>query len=53
MEDTIITLSKENDGLRNNNKEVSFTLEEKILVLENEVESLSQHIKTQAQEHQH
>ena len=52
MEDTIITLSKENDDLRNNNKEMSFGLEEKIIVLENEVDSLNQHIQTQADEHQ-
>jgi hypothetical protein len=35
MEDTIISLSRENDELRAANKEVSYKVEEKIMLLEN------------------
>jgi hypothetical protein len=41
MEDTIISLSKENDELRFNNKEVAFKLEEKIMQMDNEMDMIT------------
>lgn len=39
MDETIIALSKENDELRATNKEIAYKLEEKILLLESEMDS--------------
>lgn len=50
MEETIITLSKENDELRSANKDIAFRLEEKIISLENEIEILSSQSSSKQQD---
>lgn len=50
MEDTIISLSRENDELRAANKEVSYKVEEKIMLLENEIDMISSRAANKQQE---